>query len=84
MCSIPTELKFLRFSMNDGKSLTDGGRISGQIDNIEIFDYDSTKTDFTNSENSLQKIHDEDFSKCKTKNCDNWVLQNDDVFFIDT
>ena len=79
ICTLPTDLKFLRFSMNDGKPIANGGRLIGNIDNIEIFDYRISKND----DGKITKIYQENFSDCNTKNCDKWVLQNSDVFFID-
>jgi len=83
VCSIPTELKFLRFSMNDGKPISNGGRLTGNIDNIEIFESSYSKNKSDGSENNLEKIYEEDFSECKTKNCDGWILQNPNAFFVD-
>jgi hypothetical protein len=65
--------------MNDGKPIANGGRLIGNIDNIEIFDYRISKND----DGKITKIYQENFSDCNTKNCDKWVLQNSDVFFID-
>ena len=84
MCSTPINLKFLRFSMNDGKPISNGGRLTGNIDNIQIFDYNNSKNNLNEFENKLHNVYNEDFTKCKTKDCNEWVLQNKDVFFIDT
>ncbi|MBL77035.1 MAG: hypothetical protein CL763_08970 [Chloroflexi bacterium] len=84
ICTLPSDLKFLRFSMNDGKPIAEGGRLIGNIDNIEIFNYESSKNNSFESVNKLSKIYEENFSNCTTKNCDKWVLQNPDVFFINT
>ena len=83
MCSIPTELKFLRFSMNDGKPISNGGRIVGNIDDIKIYDVISSHD--SNFSNKLDLIFEEDFSNCTNKTCDgNWILQNPNLFYIDT
>jgi len=83
MCSIPTELKFLRFSMNDGKPISNGGRLTGNIDNIEI--YDSIIHDDSKTPNELELIFKEDFSNCTNSTCDGkWTLQNPNLFYIDT
>lgn len=83
MCSIPTELKFLRFSMNDGKPISNGGRLVGSIDNIEI--YNLITNNDSKFSNELELIFEEDFSNCTTKTCDgDWVLQNPNLFYIDT
>ena len=67
MCSIPTELKFLRFSMNDGKPISNGGRLVGSIDNIEI--YNLITNNDSKFSNELELIFEEDFSNCTTKTC---------------
>ena len=59
MCSIPTELKFLRFSMNDGKPISNGGRLVGNIDDIEI--YNSILSNNSKFSNELKLIFKEDF-----------------------
>jgi len=84
ICSMPSELKFLRFSMNDGQPVANGGRLIGHIDDIEIFDSFSSKNDIGKPITNFTKIYEEDFSNCNTKECDNWILQNPDVFYVDT
>jgi len=85
MCSIPSELKFLRFSMNDGKPISNGGRLVGNIDNIEIYDSKIQNNSKSKSIEDLQLVYAEDFSNCTTKTCDEkWVLQNPNLFYIDT
>ena len=42
----------------------------------------NSKNNSYESSNELTKIYQEDFSNCTSKNCDLWVLQNPDVFFI--
>ena len=83
MCSIPTELKFLRFSMNDGKPISNGGRLVGNIDNIEIYDLITSNDSKFSKE--LELVFKEDFSNCTTKTCGgDWILQNPNLFYIDT
>ena len=85
MCSIPSELKFLRFSMNDGQPISNGGRLVGNIDNIEIYDLMTKNSIESKSIEDSHIVYKEDFSDCKTKTCnDEWVLQNPNLFYIDT
>ena len=82
MCSIPTELKFLRLSMNDGKPISNGGRMVGNVDNIEIYNLSSNDS---NLPKELDLIFKENFSNCTNETCNgNWILQNPNLFYVDT
>ena len=84
ICTLPSELKFLRFSMNDGQPAANGGRLIGTIDNIQIFDSVRIDGNSDKSITELVKIYEEDFSNCNTKECKTWTLQNPNAFFVDT
>ena len=86
MCSIPTDLQYLRLSNNDGQSIGNGGKILGYIDDISIFEEESNS--ITTSQNNTRKtklVYQENFSECNSKSCDDrWVLRDSNMFYIDT
>ena len=74
MCSNPTNLQYLKISNEDGKPAGNGGKISGFIDQIQIFE----KTNETNP------IFSTSFDNCSDKTCgDTWIMQNPSRIFVD-
>lgn len=77
LCSDISELKFLRFSNEDGKDIGNGGMIIGNIDEVKIFDQ-------AVDENNSSIIFSENFDNCSEKTCDGLItLQNPSMFFND-
>ncbi len=76
MCSNPTNLNYLRISNEDGKPSGNGGKLSGYIDDIEIF----TKHDETSS-----SLFSSSFNECLDKTCSgSWTFRNSERIYIDT
>tara|TARA_Y100000590_G_scaffold382396_1_gene452308 strand:- start:3654 stop:4733 length:1080 start_codon:yes stop_codon:yes gene_type:complete len=76
MCSNPTNLQYLRISNEDGKPPGNGGKLSGNIDEIEIFDTTNDKH---------KQIFSSSFNECSDKTCnDLWNFRNPEKIFVDT
>jgi len=75
MCSNPTNLQYIRISNEDGKPPGNGGKLSGYIDDIEIFD-------------TVEKplpIFSSSFDECLDITCnDLWKFRNPEKIFINT
>ena len=75
MCSNPTNLQYLRISNEDGKSIGNGGKIYGHIDDIKIWN-DLNK--------NIEPLFYTSFNDCVNNTCnDLWTLQNPERIFID-
>ena len=75
MCSNPTNLQYIRISNEDGKPSGNGGKLSGYIDDIEIFAI---------TEKSLP-IFSSSFDECLDVTCDDlWKFRNPEKIFINT
>lgn len=75
MCSNPSELQYLRISNEDGKPMSDGGKLYGKIDDIEIKNLVVDK----------EKILAVTFDECENKSCNGlWNLENHDRIFVNT
>ena len=75
MCSNPTNLQYLRISNEDGKSIGNGGKIYGHIDDIKIWN------DFNKN---IDPLFYTSFNDCVNNTCnDLWTLQNPERIFID-
>lgn len=78
MCSNPTDLKYLRVSTEDGKPAGNGGRLVGNIDDIQIWD------GVTKIKSQLNPTHTENFQTCTTYTCnEKWVLQDPSMLYVD-
>ena len=80
MCSNPTDLRYFKISTEDGKPAANGGRIVGYLDDIFLWN-DITKDKFDKDQPSQFA---EDFSKCNSKTCDSWTLQDKNMLYVDT
>ena len=76
LCSNPTNLQYIRISNEDGKPPGYGGKLSGNIDEIELFDI---------TENKPSLIFSTSFDNCLDKTCNNlWNFRNLEKIFINT
>jgi len=76
MCSNPTNLQYIRISNEDGKPSGNGGKLSGYIDDIEIFNNVDEKT---------QTFFSTSFDECEDKTCnDLWTFRNPEKISINT
>ena len=76
MCSNPTNLEYIRISNEDGKPPGNGGKLSGSIDEIEIF---------KKNNNEKQLIFSSSFNECLDKTCNGlWNFRNTEKIFINT
>ena len=76
MCSNPDNLQFIRISNEDGKPPGNGGKLSGYIDDIEIFDISNEKQ---------LSIFSTSFDECLDSSCSNlWKFRNTEKISIDT
>ena len=74
MCSNPTDLQYIRISNEDGKPSGNGGMLSGNIDDIKIFDTKNNQSIFSTS-----------FDECLDNTCnDLWKFRNPEKIFVDT
>ena len=79
MCSNPTDLQYFRISTEDGKPASNGGRIIGYVDDIELWN-DISKENFNKT--STPKLN-KNFSDCNSKTCNEWILQDQSMLYVD-
>ena len=74
MCSNPSNLQYIRITNEDGKPSGNGGKLSGSIDDIQIF---------KEIDNQMIPTFSTSFDECIDKTCsDVWTLHNSDHIFI--